>query len=369
MKFLLPGILLILGSCSTQPPESNILELPELEIEHFLEISESEDLLLGSITNLLVDSEGDIILVDGSQRFVYAVTSEGEFIQQIGGHGSGPGEYQFPGMVALSDDNNLHLFDFGSQSFIIYSKENGRWNYDSDFSVNFSQYGFFSMFFPADEQEYYVVTNPMIASDNESESVVRKINNRGEVVQDSIYAYPQNERFVMLNNGAPTMAMTIPNMHRQGRFNVDYDGNLYFGWTDSLTIFRQRPGDSGFNSIINRNVKNLPFTKASRDSTLSRYETILSDNNQARRELISSFPDTKPIYSDYKIDDESRIWVQMFNEIEDTEWVVFSDEGEPLYKLSLPDRNRLSTVRHGNIYTVENTEEGLPIVNIFSIET
>ena len=205
--------------------------------------------------------------------------------------------------------------------------------------------------------------------DSDAESIVRKINNSGDLVQDSVYTYPQNERFSITENGMTRMSMTIPNMHRQGRFNVDYDGNLYFGWTDSLTIFRQRPGDSGFNSIINSNVKNLPFTKAARDSTLSRYENILADNNQARRELISSFPDTKPIYSDYKIDDTGKIWVQMFNEEEGTEWVMFSDAGEPLYKVSLPEGNNLRTIRHGNIYSVETNNDGLPVVNIFSIES
>jgi len=367
MKLLIPTLLILLAGCSAQTSESDSFDLPDLEIEHALEISESEDLLLGSITNLLVDSEGDLILVDGSQRFVYAVSSSGEFIQQIGRHGSGPGEYQFPGIVALSDDNQLHIFDFSSQSVITYAKENGEWNFDSDFGVNFSQYGFFSTFFPAGNQEFYVVTNPMIASDDESESVVRKINNQGEVIQDSIYTYPQNERFLVLNDGTPSMAMTIPNMHRQGRFNVDYNGNSYFGWTDSLTIFRKNSGESDFHPIVDIDVNNLPFTNAARDSILSRYEAILSDNNQARRDLISSIPDTKPIYADYKIDDQGQIWVQMYNQNEDTDWIVFSEKGEPLNKVSLSEKDRLRIIRHGNIYTVRTTEEGLPIVNIYSI--
>ncbi|WP_069133346.1 6-bladed beta-propeller [Rhodohalobacter halophilus] len=367
MKLLIPTLIFLLAGCSAETSESDTFDLPFLEIEHVIEISESEDLLLSSITNLLVDSEGDLILVDGSQRLVYAVNSNGKFIQQIGRHGSGPGEYQFPGIVALSNDNQLHIFDFSSQSVINYTKENGEWNFDSDFGVNFSEYGFFSTFFPAGNQEFYVVTNPMIASDDESESVVRKINNQGKVVQDSIYSYPQNERFTVIGENGPSMAMTIPNMHRQGRFNVDFEGNQYFGWTDSLTILRKSPEKSSFVPVVHIDANNLPFTDATRDSILSRYSVILENNNQARRDLISSFPDTKPVYSDFKIDDEGRIWVQMFNEEEDTEWVLFSDEGEPLYRVSLPDRNNLRTIRHGNIYSVENTEEGLPVINIYSI--
>ncbi len=366
MKLLIPILLILIVGCSSQTSESETFDLPGLEFEHTMEISESEDLLLGSITNLLVDSDGDMILVDGTQRYVYAVSSNGDFIQQIGGRGSGPGEYEFPGPMALSGDNKLHLFDFSSRTMITYAKENGRWDYHSDFAANFNEYGFFSLFFPVANDEYFVVTNAM-QIDSEGGTVVRKIDNSGNVVQDSVYTYPQNERFTVMQDGMPRMSMTIPNIHRQGRFNVDYEGNQYFGWTDSLTIFRQKPGESNFNPVVNITVNNLPFTDAAGDTLLSRYETILSDNNQARIELISSFPDTKPVYSDYKIDDEGRIWVQMFNEEEDTEWFVFSDEGEPLHQLSLPDRNRLSTVRHGNIYTIENTEEGLPIVNIYSI--
>ena len=366
MKLLLFILLLLTVGCSTPSSEINMQDLPELQIEHSVEISESEELLLGSITNLLVDSDGDIIIVDGSQRYIYALSSNGDFIQQVGGRGSGPGEYEFPGPVALSDDNKLHLFDFSSRTMITYAKENGQWEYHSDFAANFNEYGFFSRFFPIANDEYFVVTNAMQV-DNEDGTVVRKIDNNGNVVQDSVYTYPQNERFTVLQNGMPRMSMTIPNIHRQGRFNVDYEGNQYFGWTDSLTIFRKNKGESKFNPVLNLNVSNLPFTDAARDTLLSRYEAILSDNNQARRDLISSFPDTKPIYADYKIDDQGRIWVQMFNREEDTEWVLFSDDGDPLYKLSLPDGNNLRTVRHGSIYTVENTEEGLPVINIYSI--
>lgn len=368
MKFLLPALLILLASCASPTSDADRFDLPILDIEHAMEISESDDLLLGSITNLLVDSDGDIILIDGSQRFVYAVNSAGDFIQQIGGRGSGPGEYQFPGPTALSEDNKLHLFDFSTRTMITYAKENGQWDYHSDFAASFNEYGFFSLFFPAANDEFFVVTNPM-QLDSDGKAIVRKIDNSGKVVQDSVYTYPQNERFTITENGMPRMSMTLPSMHRQGRFNVDYNGNLYFGWTDSLTIFRQKVSDSNFEPVINISVNNLPFTAAARDTILSNYENMLSDNNQARRDLISSFPDTKPIYSDYKVDDQSRIWVQMFNDEEDTEWIVFSDEGEPLYEVSLPGKNRLRTIRHGNIYAVEMTEEGIPVVNIFKINS
>lgn len=368
MKFLLPILLILLASCASHTSDTDRFDLPILDIEHVIEISESDDLLLGSITNLMVDSDGDIILIDGSQRYVYAVNSAGDFIQQIGGRGSGPGEYQFPGPAALSVDDKFHLFDFSSRSMITYAKENGRWDYHSDFAASFNEYGFFSLFFPAANDEYFVVTNPM-QLDSEGETIVRKINNSGNVVQDSVYTYPQNERFTITENGMPRMSMTIPNMHRQGRFNVDYSGNLYFGWTDSLTIFRQMADNSSFEPIVNIGVNNLPFTTADRDSIMGRYESMLADNNQARRDLISSFPDTKPIYSDYKVDDQGRIWVQMFNDEGDTEWIVFSDEGEPLYEVSLPGNNSVRTIRHGNIYTVEMTEEGIPVVNVFKINS
>ncbi len=368
MKLLLSALLIFIISCSQQTGETEIFTLPPIEIEQIMQISESEDLLLGSITNLLVDSEGDIVLVDGSQRTVYAVASNGDFIQQIGGRGSGPGEYEFPGPMALSGDNKLHLFDFSTRNMITYAKENGRWDYHSDFAANFNEYGFFSLFFPVDNDEYFVVTNPM-QIDSDDESIVRKIDNSGNIVRDSVYTYPQNERFTITENGMPRMSMTIPNIHRQGRFNVDFDGNQYFGWTDSLTIFRKMVNENDFQPAINLDIQNLPFTNASRDSILNRYENILSDNNQARRDLISSFPDTKPIYSDYKIDDEGRIWVQMFNDEEDTDWMIFSRDGEPQHKVTLPGSNRLRTIRHGNIYSVETNDDGLPVVNIFAIQS
>ncbi|TVR32656.1 MAG: 6-bladed beta-propeller [Balneolaceae bacterium] len=366
MKYFLLLFILLLIGCSAQVDLDSTLDLPVLDIEHLMEVSESEDLLLGSITNLLVDSDGDLILVDGSQRYVYAVNAEGEFIQQVGARGSGPGEYEFPGIVQLADDNSIHLFDWGSRSMIVYTKNNGVWSFSSDFTADFNQYGFFTQFFTAANNQYYIVTSPMRIDEEDSKLIVRKIDNTGGLVQDSVYVFPQNERFTVFENGMPRMSMTIPSMHRQGRFYADYTGNTYFGWTDSLTIFRRALDEQEFTPILNSSIKNTPFTSSTRDTLLSNYENLLSENNQARRDLISSFPDTKPVYSDFKVDDNGRIWVQIFNEEEGTDWFVFSSEGEPMYRAELPDGYRLHAVRHNMLYTVNNTEDGIPVVNIFS---
>lgn len=356
----------LITGCTQKVNSHSELDVPTMDLEPVMQISESDDLLLGAISNVVVDSEGDIILVDSNQRFVYAVSSTGDFIQQVGTRGSGPGEYQFPGMVFLGRDNSLHLLDWSTQSIINYKKEGGQWIFDSSFVPSFSEFGFFSMFYPIEDNEYIVVTSPNSAREEDQDIVVRKINTSNELVQDSLFTYPPNETFaVEMNDGMMRMAFTIPEVHRRGNFAIDYDGHAYYGWTESLDISRQEKNTNEFLPFIGINLPNNPFTSATRDSVLSEYGETLSDNNQALRDLESTFPDTKPVVKRFLIDDMSHVWVEVFTEEESTEWIVFNPQGEPVYKTTLPQNERLVALRHNQAYTTSNTDEGIPVVNIF----
>lgn len=355
-------------SCTGNETTEVNLDLPELELRNVMQVSESDDFLLGSITNVMVDSDGEMILVDYQQRSVHAVDQEGNYLQQIGANGAGPGEYELPGVISLGKDNSIHVLDWSTRGLITFAKENTGWEFDTDFIADNTKTGFFSQFYPAGNREFVVVSSPPGINSEDGSMVVRKINTANEILRDSILVYPLNENFLIENNGMPVISFTIPEVHRQGRFFRDYNGNDYYGWTDSLDIRRRTPDSDSFEKFIELELNNKPLTNQMGDSVLNRYNHILDDFDQARGDLRSSFPDTMPLFQNFLADDKGYVWVQIFTEDDEPNWLIFDDEGTPVYRTSLPVENRLAALRHNKAYTISKTEDDLPAINIFEYE-
>ena len=170
----------ILSSCSsgTEEGDLSVDSLPVLEMQQTVQFSESDEMLLSNISQLKVDSEGNIIIVDGRQRIIHAVDPSGNYIQQIGANGSGPGEYQFPGIVEIGPDDSIHLMDWASRTVISYSKENGQWAFESDFIAEAGQTGFFSTMFPLGSGEYYISAGTMTVNSDDQSMVFKKNRDR-----------------------------------------------------------------------------------------------------------------------------------------------------------------------------------------------
>jgi hypothetical protein len=359
-------LIMLLVSCTAESEPVSVAELPGLELDYLFTVSESDDLLLGSITYVLTDSEGNMIISDMQQRTIHAVDAEGNYIQQIGGRGSGPGEYQFPGILTLGSDDTLQLLDWGTRKVTSYRKESGRWIFDTDFIADFSETGFFSSLHADGGGHLAVAASPTAFDSEGGKTVIKRLNSHGEVVSDSILAYPSPERFTIMQDGMPRMSMTNPLMHRQGRFHVDLAGNYYYGWTDSLYIERKRYDEDDFKPYIHFDMPKREFTSAIADSLENSMSSMLEDNNQARRDLRASFPAHVPAFSTLMADDMGYLWVSVFDEAGRPEWVIFDDDGQPAFKTTLPERHRLGALRHGRAYLIAVDEFDLPVVKVMA---
>ena len=357
---------LFLSGCSSESETGNLsLEsLPVLQTEQIVQFSESEDMLLGSISQLLTDSEGHIILIDARQRIIHAVDPQGNYIQQIGANGSGPGEYQFPGLASIGPDDALHIMDWSSRRIITYQKENGRWTFYSDFIADQDKIGFPSKLFPQSRDEFYIASGS-ISVNGGTNSVIRKIDGTGSVLTDSILTVPSNENFLIRNGDVAMMSLSQSDMHRQAHYTEDYNGTIYYGWSDSLTIFKMTPESDSFELYADVNLPDTPFTSADADSILANYESLLEGNASAREDLISSFPETKPIFSKLLADETDHLWVQLQLPDEDNTWLILDQNGDPVYRAIFEDGQSLNAIRNGKAYAISQSELGVPTVTVF----
>lgn len=67
--------------------------------------------VFGAIGDVCVGSGGDIYVVDKMKCCIFRYSPDGQFIQQIGRRGEGPGELLQPGWVAVMDDGSIAIDD------------------------------------------------------------------------------------------------------------------------------------------------------------------------------------------------------------------------------------------------------------------
>jgi hypothetical protein len=361
---------MLFTGCSEENNEGsfNPEDLPLLSMQQSVQFSESDDLLLSSISQLRVDSEGNIILVDGQQRIVHAVDADGNYLQQVGANGSGPGEYQFPGNVSMGDDDALHLINWATRAIITYQKDNGEWVFSSDFIADQEKAGFFSTFFPHSTGDYYVPSGTISVNSEDDSVILKRIDNQSNVVRDSILVIPGNERFTIRNGDTAMMSITQSVMHRQALYTHNYNGTIYYGWSDSLAIYKLTPDSESFVLHADLDLPNSPFTASDADTILSRFETLFEGNPSAREDLVSSFPDTKPVYSQILADESGYLWIDLEQSGDSNTWLILDSNGEPVFRAVMEDGFNLHAVRNGKAYVVSRSDMDVPTITSYSFE-
>jgi hypothetical protein len=68
---------------------------------------EDGDLILGVVTQVLIDQENNVYLLDGQLAEVHVISPAGELLRTIGREGDGPGEFRQPGDMAFLPDGTL----------------------------------------------------------------------------------------------------------------------------------------------------------------------------------------------------------------------------------------------------------------------
>lgn len=85
---------------------------------------ESDDVLFGEISDMDVNSKGEIFVVDSRIKSVYMFTDEGSKIRDIGRSGAGPGEFFGPVSVHVTKGDSLYIFDRILNRVSVFNPEN-----------------------------------------------------------------------------------------------------------------------------------------------------------------------------------------------------------------------------------------------------
>ena len=84
----------------------------------------TENSAISTIIDFVRDSKGNSIVADGARmNNVWIFSSDGHFIQNLGRHGQGPGEYSAPWSLAVSPEGDILVDDYLGSRLIFYDRD------------------------------------------------------------------------------------------------------------------------------------------------------------------------------------------------------------------------------------------------------
>ena len=144
------GSMMLLAGCGDDPPKHRVeITPPAAELtfdETFVKDREiyfnmPEEVILGTINHVEVNSKGDLIVSDFTQQTVFLADAEGNYLRQIGARGGAKGEYYsiINLRLAPAPNDDLYITSVGEGiKYIVFSGD--AYEFKREISSDFSQF-------------------------------------------------------------------------------------------------------------------------------------------------------------------------------------------------------------------------------------
>lgn len=310
--------------------------------------SESENYTLGRITDIEIDSKGNIYAYDKSETNIKVFDNNGSYKNSILKKGRGPGEILSLNDFYIDPSDNIFLTDW-ENSKITNVTSGGK--YKKSYQVNL---------FP---EEIFLNKKGEIIYLQNSRKKTMGLNDLwkidGSQKTKKIESLFIEEYFIDYNS---KFSSRIP-------FSSKYfvvmckDGSIITLNTGEFIFKKYEINDIQVKSYTHKSNR-IPIKEKDIEYYLNLFS---SEKSKLRAKKYLKFPTHKAFVSDFFIDDQDFLLAKCYSD--DKSFFVFDSELNFVNKVELPENifNSLSVFRNKYIYTIENNAEELPVIRKYKI--
>ncbi len=378
-KFILLSaahFLLLLLGCG--PSNTTDTEYPvSVQDIHLSEIfrvgtQERDDVLFGEISDMDVNSKGEIFVVDSRIKSVYMFTEEGSKIRDIGRSGMGPGEFSGPVSVHVAKGDSLYVFDRIVNRVSVFDPET------IVVLRTFSVPGSFSMGLPSsllgssERGILFKYITPFVDPRQSDPKAPRydkiySLDFQGNNPDDPVLRVLARDFITTTSAGGGISARRMP----FGRTSVvrysEHDGHLYAGRNNSIDVDLISVADGAIVKSLQLTIPNIPITEYDRDSIMS------GITNEAERQRVRSteWPESQPAFETFLVDDNGSVWFKraMPSPSTNAEWLILNKRGQLASVVQLPKEVVLDVIKQNRVYGYGvDTETGAPYIICYVID-
>lgn len=340
----------------------------------------SERLLLSSVIELAVDSQGRVYLADRAVG-VILLSSTGDSLRSIGRKGGGPGEYEFISRLQVIDRDSLLIFDSPARRISVFEPDSGTFAYAHTLH-RLPERQWIREIARAHGEAPYVAVFPsppeQSGGPQEGQSVVHLLDEEGRIVRDSLLVFSPGEDLVVTQESGDRIQASF---HLENPFGWQptvrlKEDRIYYGRSDSLAIHiydLQGNRIGGFSKLVTpRPVSDKDVEREIGWMRDQGFSDQLPDRvrEQWIKQLEAKVPENWAVYRTFLVDERGRIWLWPMGFQDDTEgsphWRIYSADGSLLAKVT-GVRAFPQAFADGKAYSVTHDSLGVPTVVVYRI--
>jgi hypothetical protein len=114
------------GVKTVKNPAQPMKQSATVEMEELWELggeTDDEDEFFGLITDIDIDEQGNVYLLDSQLTEIKIFTADGEFVRSIGREGEGPGEFRFPQAMFFTKEGNVGVMQYVPGKIVLLSPD------------------------------------------------------------------------------------------------------------------------------------------------------------------------------------------------------------------------------------------------------
>lgn len=315
------------------------------------EVYQDDDFFLGQPSLVKADAEGNLYVGDNSTLKIHVFNADGEHLYELGGKGTGPGEFNGFGISAfwLTADGSLQVYDNNTRRMSIFRKTDGRYAYDRSFTVESPQgsRGFPMQLVPI-STDTYIATFTRFSMENTGQPLVDPVHRFGTdgVPTDSSLVKITGMEMYMSQTGNSIMIVMKPFSNRT-LIESFADGTFLSVWTGTAGA-KIYDANGEFVREFSFPVDAEPVTQADRDRIRD------SENPQAEI-MLANMPDFKNIVNEVMIASNNDVWLWIGTR-DKNHWLVFDSNGTPLRQVQSPEGVTIRYATDTRVYGVNMNE-------------
>lgn len=318
-------------------------------------IEEDEEIIFGQLGSLASDSSGHFFVGDNQLIHIKHFDRDGNLLETIGREGRGPGEFSRVTNMFVARDT-LYAYDFDNARLGRFVRN------ESGDGMRFDHYLDIEM---TDEriprgvlksQNHYVVESIDLQAYT---GQIALLDREGNVLEPDLLTLPLPERVNVMYQGN-SFPWTRP-LPRRSHYRLTPDDHFYYGWNDSLVITKYDIRGEPINTIRFDVVPPRVTREDTRDLAERMPEEIWNT-------LRSHVPETRPAFTNFVVDENERVWVNLGNIEEDTDedrWIILDQDSELVASFRLYPNMFVHYVRDGMLHGIKTGEDELRRVALY----
>lgn len=361
-----------LAACTDTGPAQERSKTDLITLEEIFRLgdeSAGDTILFGSISKIVVNGRGDIIVAENNPFLIHSFRSDGAYLGSIGGQGQGPGEYLYFSGPVVGPADSVYLWNLMTNRILIYDPYDFSWV--RSIEVEDGNERQVNILIGAIENGFIaaIAPPPFLESDDGFWKVnddihyeLTKVNPNGNYEADLFGTVARGEMIYDIQENRGLNFVSVP-FARSPVWAVGPDDVLYYGWRDTIGITLVS-ADRSTRQVISYEHDPVPITDTEMDE--KQPEDALS------RELLAAHGphETKPAFQTFVVDETGRVWIKLSTrqDAARAEWLILNRESQAVGSATLPVAVNLDVIRDGYAYGTYQESGEAPMVVVYEIQ-